>query len=313
MNTYELTSPSGKTYTNMRNVPKETAILAMYMNENGYGGKIGSKTLSCTDLLKPIKQVIYKLRYPDVYMKDVSSIIRSAKGTAMHKAMSSALSWWNVDEYIYDQRTSKVFNGWKISGEFDIVVDGVIKDLKYTSNFSYKKLKEDMDKIQSFESLSHLEHNHPTYFKYAMQLSIYKWLNPELITKPYGFIIFMLNNGSGFEGYSIDSEIRFTLFPTEVVEEYIKDRILEIDTYLKNDTLPNCTDTQRGLKPAEYKLKRMGKNGAMRTVNGSKFTNYQDFKNFVISKGRVGDIEDVSEAQMVICDSYCPYTNLCNQ
>lgn len=301
-------------FTNDHNVPFEMALFAAYHSTLYTGGKPRYGKLSTTTVIGPIRKAVYAIMYPEsVEAQDVSTLLASAKGTAMHEGMTRALTAYDSG-YTCEQRIETEIAGWKISGEFDILTPNKqIKDLKFVSNYNLKKLQEDMQVIEPGMSIEELYVKAPTYFKYQAQLSIYYYLLNDPQVKPYGSILFSLNNGSDMGKYKIDSEVTFPLWPKEVTEEFITNRVQQIKQHLDNGTLPLCSDVERGYNPPSYKLERYYPNSnSTRTVPGSKFDNEADFREFVRTKGKPGDNEVITEASYSLCN-YCQFSSICNQ
>lgn len=312
-----LTTPDGKQFTNNNNIPKELAIFAIYHSTRYDGAPTTATNLSVSDLIVPMRKLIYKIQSPELTeLPDVSSFIKSSKGTSMHAGMEEALAWWGG--YTQELRNQRIINGVVVSGKFDMVDNQTrtIKDLKNVSNYTYKKLLEDIKALDTIDPLLTIAERLqiiPTYTKFQFQLSAYKWLNPELNLMPYGDIIFSLNDGGGMERYPIDNYHRFPLFLDEELLDYVQTFISTLHSHLNNGTLPNCTDSERGYSPAEYKLQRVSPtNGSMTTVRGSKFNNEAEFRDFVRTKGKPGDQEVIQEAKYALCN-YCAYSSICTQ
>ncbi len=302
-----------KSFTNEHNVPKEFAIMAAHwsMQYSGNPPRIGK--LSTTTLIGPLRKAIYAVQNLVVEPSDVANLLASAKGTIMHEGMTQALRAHNSG-YICEQRLEREFVGWKVSGEFDILTpDKQIKDLKFVSNYNLKKLAEDREKLQAEWDMHEMYENVPTYFKYVAQLSIYRTLLNDPEVKPYGSILFSLNNGSDMGKYTIDSEVTFPLFLNEEVESFITERINIIQAHLDAGTMPLCSDSERGYNAPEYKLERYYPNSSStRTVPGSKFSNEADFRAFIMAKGKLGDSEVIKEAKYNLCN-YCNFSSICDQ
>ena len=312
--TNELISPDGVTYTNNSNINKEAAIFAMFHDSLYTGGKPREGKLSTTTVIGPIRKALLSIKNPTTSDKDVATMMASSRGTALHEQMARALTWMNIG-YKVEQRGSREIAGWKISGEYDVITpDGVLKDLKFVSNYSYVHLKEEQDRMTESMSMEELSVQFPTVFKYMAQLSIYRWIFKELDLQPYASILFMFNNGTNFGQIpSVDIEVRFPTFPYEEVESYLTDKINIIKQHIEEGTLPLCTPAERGTTQAEYKVKRMNKTGKYATVAGSKFNNRSDVDAFLRNKGRAGDIVDETPASHKLCN-YCPhYGTTCDQ
>ena len=307
-------SINGVEFTNNHGVPFETAIFAGFHSTLYSGGAPRVGKLSTTTLIGPLRKAIYGMLQPEsTEPQDVNFLLASAKGTAMHQGMTNALTAYGSG-YVCEQRIETEVDGWKISGEFDILTpDKQIKDLKFVSNYNLKKLQEDMLILQPGMSLEEMYEQTPTYFKYQAQLSVYYYLLNDPEVKPYASILFMLNNGSDMGKFKVDSEVTFPLWPREATQEFIENRVAIIKQHLADGTLPLCSDSERGFSPAEYKLQRVSPtNGQLTTVRGSKFDNYTKFREFVVAKGKLGDVEQITEAKYTLCN-YCNYSSICTQ
>lgn len=307
-------SINGVEFTNNHGVPFETSIFAGYHSTLYSGGAPRVGKLSTTTLIGPLRKAIYGMLQPEsTEPQDVNFLLASAKGTAMHQGMTNALTAYGSG-YVCEQRIETEVDGWKISGEFDILTpDKQIKDLKFVSNYNLKKLQEDMLILQPGMSLEEMYEQTPTYFKYQAQLSVYYYLLNDPEVKPYASIIFMINNGSDMGKFKVDSEVTFPLWPREATQEFIENRVATIKQHLADGTLPLCSNAERGYSPAEYKLQRVSPtNGQLTTVRGSKFDNYTKFREFVVAKGKLGDVEQITEAKHTLCN-YCNYSSICTQ
>ena len=307
-------SINGVEFTNNHGVPFETSIFAAYHSTLYSGGTPRIGKLSTTTLIGPLRKAIYGMLQPEsTEPQDVNFLLASAKGTAMHQGMTNALTAYGSG-YVCEKRIETEVDGWKISGEFDILTpDKQIKDLKFVSNYNLKKLQEDMLILQPGMSLEEMYEQTPTYFKYQAQLSVYYYLLNDPEVKPYASILFMINNGSDMGKFKVDSEVTFPLWPREATQEFIENRVAIIKQHLADGTLPLCSDSERGFSPAEYKLQRVSPtNGQLTTVRGSKFDNYTKFREFVVAKGKLGDVEQITEAKYTLC-AYCNYSSICTQ
>ncbi len=312
-----LTSPNGTQFTNNTNIPKELAIFAIY-HAAQYDGKPTTATnLSVSDFLTPMRKLIYKIHNPAINeLTDVSYIMKSAKGTAMHSGMEAALEWYGG--YKQEIRSEKTIDGVIVSGKFDLIdlETNTLKDLKHVSSYAYKKLMLDIEKIKDMDNSMSIKERLeyiPTYTKFQLQMSMYKWLNPELSLNPYGDIIFSLNDGGGMERYPIDNFHRFPLLLDEEIEEFVVNHLTELKQHLADGTLPLCSDAERGWKGPEFKLQRISPtNGTFTTVRGSKFTDEVKFREFCRKSARIGDVEISTPATATMCN-YCSFSSICDQ
>ena len=314
-----LVGPNGQTFTNNSNIPRELAIFAIFCAAQ-YDGKPTTKDfISVSDFMTPMRKLIYKIQNPATPSSepiDVATIMKSSKGTAMHSVLEQALAWYGG--YTQEVRSEKVLNGVTIHGKFDLIDNetNTIKDLKNISNYAYKKLIDDIKLLDSLDNSLTLKDKFqiiPTYTKFQFQLSAYRWLNSDLNLNPWGDIIFSLNDGGGMERFPIDNFHRFPLLSYEEIEEFLIDHINELHMHLANGTLPDCSDSDRGYIPAEFKLQRVSPtNGTMTTVRGSKFSNEAEFRAFIRKSGKPGDQEVIQPARYMLCN-YCQFNTICTQ
>lgn len=312
-----LVSPNGKKFTNNTNIPKELAIFAIY-HAAQYDGKPTTATnMSVSDFLTPMRKLLYKIKAPVVEApNDVAYIMKSAKGTSMHSGLEEALEWYGG--YKQEIRSETVIDGVTVSGKFDLIDESTmtIKDLKNVGNYAYKLLLEDMEKLQTMDNTLTIAQRLefiPNYTKFQLQLSMYKWLNKDLNLKPWGDIIFSLNDGGGMERYPIDNFHRFPLLTEEEIEQFVNEVISTMKQHLAEDTMPYCSDKQRGKRPGSYKLQRVSPtNGKLSTVRGSTHTDLAEFEAYVRAKGKAGDQEVVTPPTYILCD-YCEFKSICDQ
>jgi len=175
-------------YSNTSSVPMS---LAVFLASDSYDHD--PETISATALLKPIRQTILSSRLPaDITGPELSQQMANRMGTAIHDGIERA---WKgnyqqamadiglpagvikrvrinptkeelTDDIIpvyLEQRAYKQIRGYTISGKFDFVGDGRVEDFKTSSVFMATSHKNDK--------------------KHSQQGSLYRWLNPAIITQ----------------------------------------------------------------------------------------------------------------------------------
>lgn len=185
-------------------------ILSVWLLHDNYDHVRMPNYFSATTLMKSTKQVVLGSRIPDSAKEaDISDFIASAYGSAIHDSIEKA--WVNdkdgalkalgypqsvIDRVLvnpepadlasvsqpipvyFERRAIKqiVVDGvtYNIGGKFDVVADGVVQDNKSTSVYTYTLNRKDED--------------------YRIQLSIYRWLNPDIVTEDYGYINFVFTD-----------------------------------------------------------------------------------------------------------------------
>ena len=308
-------------FTNKSNYPLPIAV---WLATDTYDGNSEDKAISATALLKPLKEIVLaNQNKKGTKQLDLDNLLPSRMGTAYHSAIEQAwlnedlhktlinlglseqqaktvivnpTSVNNLDYPIYvEKRSSKVINGWTISGKFDLVDNGQVNDIKSTSVYSYM--------------LGSNDENH------RLQGSIYRWLNPEIITNEFIRINYIFTDWSKQEARKkhdypqqriLSKELM--LHSIEDTEEYIKNKLDKVDSFLGSDQsiLPNCTDSEMWISDTVYKyyssidLKRATK----------VFTTYSEAINYQLSQGK-GFIK-THKGEPKRCN-YCSVSHLCKQ
>lgn len=263
-------------YTNTTDIP---LVLGVWLAANrGYDLKYQPDVISATTLFKPVRSIILSRRVAaEQQSVDIESLVQAALGTAVHTAVEDAWEadykgamaklgipdsvikkiamnpdpkwgWQNEDDKIciwMEQRTTKPINvdgvNWYISGKFDAVVDGAVEDVKTTKTFNWIKGSNDE--------------------KYRLQGSIYRWLNPEIITKDHVNILMIFTDWSELKAKA-DSKYpqkrvivrKLPLLSLEETESYIMERLRLLNRYMDKPEgeLPQCTPDELWMDPPKW-------------------------------------------------------------
>lgn len=300
--------------------------LAVFLATDYYDTQ-DSQTISATTLLKPIRQIILSKRIdPTTEPVDIASLVASRLGSAIHDSIEKAwttnhkqaLSALGLSNKIIDnikvnptkeelkpndipvyleQRVSKPMANYKVSGKFDFVAEGTVHDFKSTSVYTYI--------------------NQSNAEKYALQGSIYRWLNPELINQDYMYIHYIFTDWSSAQAKQSNDypnsrllTQKYPLKSLQETEKFIKNKINLIQMYEDTDEkeLPLCTDEELWRKPTQYKYyanpeaKRATKN----------FDNISEAYAYMSSKGAGKGIVKEVKGSVSAC-KYCSAFSLCSQ
>lgn len=284
-------------------------------------------TISVTKLLKPLKQLILSSRVPpEMGIPDIESLVASRMGSAIHDGIERA---WLTNhkkamvslgypeavanrvlvnpkpEDLYDgcipvyleQRSYREIAGRKVSGKFDFVGDGRLEDFKSTSVYTYINNTKDDD--------------------YIDQGSLYRWLNPEIITQDVMAIQFIFTDWSSGSAKSDPKypprrvmEKVYQLKSVQETEAFVVEKIRLIDQYWKapEELLPKCSDKDLWRKEPQYKYYKNPEKTVRSTKN---FDNKQEAYLFMAQNGNVGMVKEVP-GQVVAC-KYCPAFPICEQ
>lgn len=310
--------------TNITNI---SLPLAVWLASDDYDFHPGTtRAISATSLIKPIRQILLRERLNESNMEtpDVSDFIASKLGHAIHDSIERA--WTNnairamrsmgypekvlqrivinpetvepgqIPVYL-EQRQSKMFRGYRISGKFDFVIDGELQDFKSTGTFSYTKGGK--DEI------------------YQLQGSIYRWLNPEKITEDYLNIQFIFTDWQRYmavrdPNYPQQRVLthRVPLLSVEETEAWLNAKIdaLEAAADLPEHQIPYCSDADLWRTEPQWKYYANPEKTARATKNCDSL---EDAQAYMASKGGKGVIVEVPG--MVKACGYCPAFNICTQ
>ena len=293
-----------------------------YINEPSY--------ISATSLLKPTKQLVLSKRIPSSERtSDLSDFVARAFGRSIHTAVETA--WTSnpkaalkqlgypdsvlervvvnpTEEQLkeiknpiaiyFEKRSLRELDGFTVGGKFDLVADGIVQDIKTTSVYTYMNDRKLED--------------------YKLQLSIYRWLNPDLITEDYGYINFVFTDWQKFKAKSDPkypktrlATQRIELMSLEETEEFIRQRLRAYKSALgaDEDMMPRCTDKELWRSDPVYKYyKDPSKINSPRATKN--FSDLSEARRHMMmeGKGKIVTVEGVPKA----CD-YCAAYALCKQ
>jgi hypothetical protein len=287
-------------------------------------------TISATGLLKPIRQIVLSKRVPkgDAVI-DIVGLVKSRIGTSIHDGIEKAWVGNHVKAMIslgypeevanrivinppqdnipegcipvyMEQRVSRSVLGVMVSGKYDFVAEGRLEDFKSTSTFTWTNNSKDYD--------------------YRMQGSIYRWLNPKIITEDHIAIQFLFTDwmpgrAAADPSYpATPTQTRIVpLASLEETEEFIKSRIIAIDANkdLDQSELPLCNDRELWRKEDVYKVYKDPAKLA-RCMPGGSFDNRQDAATFMQEKtGGTGYVREIP-GEVIAC-KYCAAFPICTQ
>lgn len=312
-------------YTNYGDI---SLPMAVWLAANdGYDLTPGKKVVSATTLLKPLKSVVLGQRLFEQGQQglvDIGDLIPSRLGTAVHTAVETA--WLHshrqaminlgIPEHVIDTvkvnptqptdeddyvlymeiRSEREYMGYTISGKFDIVDQGRVKDIKSTKVYSWTSGTNDD--------------------KYAWQGSIYRWLNPEIITDDFMDVEFLLTDWSSLKAQTDKSYPPRALMTRTIplktlaeTEAFVHGRIRLIDAHIDKEEkdLPDCTPEEVWQRPTTYAyFKNPTAKRATRVFDNLSDANAMKIKNN--GEGRI----DTRPGAVKFCN-YCPARIICNQ
>lgn len=251
---------------------KNNLNLAMqvWLINDSYDYVSDPKYISATSLLKPVRQIILEKRLEGSPDGDISDMITSKYGTSIHSGIEEA--WTNsklpdnlrklgindatIDRIkinptepkegdiniFLEKRSTRKINGWTVGGKFDLIIDGKLYDNKSTSTWSYIYGSRVDD--------------------YTKQLSIYRWLNTDLVTDDHFTINYIFTDWSQTKALQQKDYPQcriiskdYELMELADIERYIKNKLDKVDKYINAEEaeIPECTDEELWREPPKFK------------------------------------------------------------
>lgn len=318
--------------TNLTNIGLSVAT---WLADDTYAYDNREKVISATSLLKPVKQLIlaHRLTEENTPTPDVSGRIASSIGTAIHNAIEDV---WVSGRYkeilpmlgypkkvvncirvnptpeeakdpdiipIYTEtRNERTIMGWTVTGEFDFAAEGNLEDFKYTKVYTYINNTKNED--------------------YSWQGSIYRWINPDLITGGDIAIQFIFSDWKAFEfakdpkNYPPEQSLTksYPLQPVGKTEQFIKQKLIQLTKLhdAPQSELPRCTPKELWQDDPIYKYFKNPANAGVAGKRSTKnFTNRGDAMQRLTEDGNVGKIVEVP-GKITAC-KYCAVCTICEQ
>lgn len=313
-------------YVNPNNVPLSVAV---YLATDNYDYE--SDAISATALIRPLRQIVLSRRVPKgTQTIDIASMLKSRMGNSIHDGIEQ--SWLrnkegalralgypaNLIERVkvnpapgslrpgdipvyLEQRSRRTIGGRTVSGKFDFVAEGRVEDFKSTGTFTWTNVRAGKQK----ES------------QYQLQGSMYRWLNPEIVTENEIAINFLFTDWmAGFVNPDTNypkAPIARKLIPLLSIpetENWVRNKLDAIDQYMDapESEIPRCTDEELWRTAPVYKYY---KNPAKRTRSTKNFDDYTEAYQKLMADGGVGVV--IEAAGTVNACKYCPAFGACTQ
>lgn len=290
-------------YTNKHKLP---VFVSEWLEKDEYDYIEG--TYSATTLLKPVRMRLLEQRYKDSLSIDVSDLIASRFGTALHDSFERM----NYKNIIQEVRLKKrlTINGKEfiITGKPDLIFPEddkyLVGDLKTTSVWGYIFNSREED--------------------YIKQMSVYYWLSrrntkiPELT--PLGRIFFFFTDWSLAKSKNSKDypKLRFAtkdyvLLSYQDTQAFIVKSLSELEKHQQTpDTeLPLCTDKDLWKNPDKFAVMREGKQVALKVCDSEEIA-----KKFIFENGFNLHIKKhtiVRRPTIAKRCRYCQCTEFCSQ
>lgn len=310
-------------YSNQHNIDLPIAV---WLASDTYDLVIDPNTISATTLLKPLKSIVLSHRAVEkgeVGVTDLMDLVASSVGTAVHTAAevawddyASAMKLLDIPQKVIDsvrvnpevadpenlniyveQRTEKEINGFTISGKFDFVYEDTVHDIKTTKVYNWI--------------------NGGNNYKYGLQGSIYRWLNPEIILNDTMKVQMIFTDWSPLQALAKKDYpkkrievLNIPLHTLDATEKFILDKTDAIRANWNKDQedIPKCTPEEVWQSPTKYAYYA---NPSKMTKATKLFDSYLDASQHCTSAGGTG-IVVTRPGEVKFC-VYCPALSICKQ
>ena len=301
--------------------------------DNGSTDHPGKNVISATSLLKPTRQIVLSARLtPSQKTPDVADVIASSLGTAIHDSIEHA---WitgykkalarlgypdkaiakikinpdpatvmedDIPIYLEQRKFRSIFidnHEIIISGKFDQIIDGEINDTKTTSVYTFLKGSSND--------------------KFAKQGSIYRWLDPKIVTSDIMRIQHFFTDwkradskiNPDYPKHKI-AEKKLQLLGLSEIERFIETKLREI---IRNQDLPEedlvrCTNEELWISDPVWKYYSDPAKAAAGGRATKNFDSAAAAYSYRSSKSK-GVVVPIA-GQVKAC-GYCPAFEICTQ
>lgn len=208
----------------------------------------GGADISCTRLIAPARQVALQRKHSDEIVEDVSDRIWSLLGQSVHHILERAAD----SEDIVEERYYDTIDGWKVSGQVDLVSQDTLYDFKVTSVWSVLDGAK-TDWVNQLNVLHYLADD-PSIKSLAIIAILRDWVRSRAMKGDYPQAQVV--------------EIPIPLWTREEQEAYILERIRKhknAQTSLAlNKEMAWCTDAELWKRPDIFAVMKEGRKSAVK-------------------------------------------------
>jgi hypothetical protein len=259
----------------------------------------GRAHISATQLINSPKIVALTQKFQDQLEQDVSDMVWSLFGSAVHGVLEHGAD----ANHLIEERINTEVDGWTISGAIDLQIlneDGTIsiRDYKVTSAWTAMNNKKEWEQ----------------------QLNIYAWLVESVKqkeVKDVGVVAIIRDWSRRDAARNPDypqapvKEIPISLWSLEDRDLFIRERIADhSDCMFAMDTdsdLPDCTPEQMWEKPTTWALKKTG------NVRAKSIYETEDAAQAALEEaGKEYEIE-IRPGERTRCATFCSVSSFCDQ
>ena len=276
-------------YTNRLNLPQ--AIVNAVTNDP-YSS--GGADISCTRLIAPPQQVYLQKQYADKIVEDVADRIFSLLGQAVHTILERAAG----DGDIVEERYFGTFNGWKVSGQADLISHDhqhskdCLYDFKITS--SWVVLDGVKPEWEQQLNVLHYLADDPEIERLAIVAILRDWSKLHVMRSP------------DYPRQQV-VELEVPLWDRKAQEDYIIERVRLHQKAQFEHEYPECTPEERWAKDDVFAVMKEKRKSAVKLHDtkeaAEEHLNTLDDKHYI----------QFRKGESVRCQSYCNVKEFCPQ
>jgi len=310
-------------YLNGHSVPLSMAV---FLATDNYD--YDEETISVTKLIKPLRQIILGSRVPQTMsLSDISGLVKSRMGNAIHDAIERAwvdhkdasmtalgypkrlverivvnpdpdtVTEDQIPVYL-EQRSYREVMGYTISGKFDFVAESRVEDFKSTSTMAWTSDNKEED--------------------YRLQGSMYRWLNPKIITDDMMAINFLFTDFQAFRAKTDPTypphatpQKLIPLMSLDETDAYVRNKLTMFERYkdAEEADLPLCSDKDLWRKETVWKYYKNPEK-TQRATKDFKTDKQAAYARLAADKG-VGLVREIP-GEVIAC-KYCDGFPICSQ
>lgn len=241
----------------------------------------GDTDISVTRLLQP-PQLRKLMQGAQGLTEDASERIWALLGQSVHTILERA---YKGTQAIVERRVRREVLGWKVSGQFDVLEDGVLSDYKITSVYARDGKIEWEQQLNLLRVLAASDLMLPAIHRLQIVAIFRDWRPKEALKDDYP-----------------DSQVAIipvNLWPLEKAEEYLLERV----RLHQADIAEPCTDEERWAQPSKWALMKKGQKKAVRLFDSKPvFVTLEDNQYWEHRPGAYRR-----------CENYCPVSGICPQ
>ena len=272
----------------MRLTNKQKLPRAIYNAVANDSYSSGGSDISATRLIAPVQQVYLQKNHADEVEEDAADRIWSLLGQSVHHILERAAE----EDDVVEERFFTAINGWKLSGQCDLISEGVLYDFKVTSAWSVLNgVKPEWEKQLN---VLHYLADDPSIHSLRIIAILRDWSKLAMM------------KSSDYPRHQV-VELEIPLWSKEDQGLYVEERV-RLHQYAQYEKIYSpCTPEERWQKSDVWAVMKEGRKSAVKL-----FDNAEDAEAMAIDKGKGHSVVH-RPGESVRCENYCSVKPFCKQ